>query len=84
MFLASIGLCIDFFPATRRIKTNMIAEEKLVKEYHVSIEALPGMTFKVRADNYEKAIKTLIGELRAAIAELQKHKGQNKPNQSTV
>lgn len=61
----------------------MFAEEKLVKEFHISCDALPAVTFKVRAETQEKAVRKLMSDLRAAVAELQKHKGQNK-NQSTT
>jgi hypothetical protein len=37
----------------------------------------------VRAETPEKAAKKLITELRAVIAELQKHQGQKKQNQQT-
>ena len=53
----------------------MIIEEKLVKEFHITAV---GVTFKVRAETREQAARKLITDLRAAIAELQKHKGQNK------
>jgi hypothetical protein len=62
----------------------MIAEQKLVTEYHITCEAMPGIVFKVRAENIEKAVKKLMAEMRAAMAELQKQKGQNRPNQTTA
>jgi hypothetical protein len=55
----------------------MIAEEKLVKEFHITVEAMPGIVFKVRAESVEKAVKKLMAEMRAAMSELQKSKGQN-------
>jgi hypothetical protein len=60
----------------------MHAEEKLVKEFHITCGAMPKLVFIVRADSPEKAAKKLTTDLRAAIAELQKTKGQNKINQS--
>jgi len=62
----------------------MIAEAKQVTEYHITCEALPKVKFVVRADSPEKAAKKLITELRAAIAELQKQKGQEKEKPQTV
>jgi hypothetical protein len=60
----------------------MHAEEKLVKEYWFTNEPFPGVIFKVRADAHEKAVRKLISDLRAAIAEMQKHKGQTIKNQN--
>ena len=60
----------------------MIATEKLVKEFHITCDAMPKQTFVIRADSLEKAAKKLTTDLRAAIAELQKTKGQNKINQT--
>jgi hypothetical protein len=62
----------------------MHAEEKLVKEFHVVCESVPGHAFKVQADSPERVIRKLISDLRAAIAELQKHKGQAQKNQATA
>ena len=62
----------------------MIAEEKLVKEFHIEIGYLPGYIFKVRAESEEQAVKRLTAQFRAAIAELQKHKGQNKNQTPTA
>lgn len=61
----------------------MIVEPKQVTEYHITTDAMPKQKFVVRADSPEKAVKKLVSELRAAIVELQKSKGQNKPNQQT-
>jgi hypothetical protein len=60
----------------------MIAEPKQVTEYHITCEALPKQKFVVRADSPEKAVRKLIAELRSAIAELHKQKGQEKPKTS--
>jgi hypothetical protein len=62
----------------------MHAEEKLVKEFHINCEAFPGIVFKVRAETLEKAVRKLMSEFRAAIAELQKNKGQTNHNQQTA
>jgi hypothetical protein len=62
----------------------MLAEEKLVKEFHITCETMPKQKFVVRADSPEKAMKRLVSELRAVIAELQRNKGQNKLNQPTT
>ena len=56
----------------------MQAEEKLVKEYHIKVAAIPGVVFKVPAESLEKAVKILMTQMRAAISELQKSKGQIK------
>ena len=50
----------------------MSCPEKCKRKFKV--EALPKVKFVVRAETPEKAAKRLIGELRAAIAELQKEK----------
>ena len=63
---------------------SMHAEEKLVKEFHINCEAFPGIVFKVRAETLEKAVRKLMSEFRAAIAELQKNKGQTNHNQQTA
>jgi hypothetical protein len=64
----------------------MIAEPKQVTEWHFApdscFDILRGHTFKVRAETPEQAARRLITELRDAIADLQKIKGQNKINQS--
>ena len=63
----------------------MIAEEKLVKEFHVTCEAMPKQRFVVRAETPEKAARKLIADLRAVIAELSAHKkGQEKETKTTT
>jgi hypothetical protein len=47
----------------------MIAEEKLVMGYHITCEAMPGIVFKARAESVENAVKKLMTEMRAAMAE---------------
>jgi hypothetical protein len=54
----------------------MQAEQRQFTEYHITLEAMPGTVFKVRAESVEKAVKKLMAEIRAVLAELQKSKGQ--------
>jgi hypothetical protein len=54
----------------------MQAEQRQFTEYHITVEAMPGIVFKVCAESVEKAVKKLMAEIRAVLAELQKSKGQ--------